>query len=109
MQMIDNNNSEPIDRTVLISKLIHKIPGIKYSDLARITRFNNGTISHSIRLLEKKNLIMVYRNSDSNIVRYFSPSVPSNDYVILGFFRNNVHRKIILYCTVIDHRQNLVK
>lgn len=40
---------------------------------------------------------MVYRNSDSNIVRYFSPSVPSTDYAILGFFRNNIHRKIILY------------
>lgn len=52
--MVANNNSEPIDRTYLILKLIQKIPGIKYSDLARLTKFNNRTISHSIRLLEIK-------------------------------------------------------
>lgn len=41
----------------LVLKLIYDIHGIRFNDLSRITKVNNGTLSHSIRVLERNNLI----------------------------------------------------
>ena len=80
----------------LILRLIYDIPGIRFNDLARITKLNNGSLSYSIRVLDKKNLIKVYKSSNKRTTRYFSPSVNVDDFLILGFFKNQICKEIVL-------------
>jgi len=81
----------------VILKLIINFPGIRYNDLARITKFNNGVLTHSLKVLEKNNRIKVFRSSSGSTKRYFSPSVPNDDFQIIGYLKNNTSSKIILH------------
>jgi predicted transcriptional regulator len=65
--------------------------------LARITKLNNGVISHSLFLLEKNYHIKVARCSNGKITRYFSNSVSDKYYSIIGYLKTETTRKIILF------------
>ncbi|TVP41002.1 winged helix-turn-helix transcriptional regulator [Candidatus Nitrosocosmicus arcticus] len=80
-----------------IFRLIIQIPGIRYNDIARITKFNNGVISHFLCVLKKNYYIKVVRCSNGNIARYFSSSISYEDCLIIGYLKNETARKIVLF------------
>jgi predicted transcriptional regulator len=80
-----------------ILRLIDQLPGVRYNDLARITKRNNGVISHSLYVLEKNYLIKVVRCSNGKITRYFSISISDEDCSIIGYLKTETARKIILF------------
>lgn len=80
----------------LILKLIVNYPGIRYNDLARITKLNNGVLSYSLHVLEKNDLIKVSRCSNGRTTRYFSASVSNDDFQVIGYLKNSTPNKIIL-------------
>lgn len=88
----DNNNSR-----LTILSLINQLPGVRYSDLARITKHNNGVISHYLCTLEKSYCIKAIRCSNGKITRYFSISIGDKYYPVIGYLKNETTRKIILF------------
>ena len=80
-----------------ILRLIIQIPGIRYNDIARITNFNNGVISHFFCVLKKNYVIKLVRCSNGNIARYFSSSISNEDCLIIGYLKNETARKIVLF------------
>jgi predicted transcriptional regulator len=80
-----------------ILRLIIQLPGIRYNDIARITKFNNGVISHFLCVLKKNYFIKVVRCSNGNIARYFSSSIANEDCLIIGYLKNETARKIVLF------------
>ncbi|HKR74227.1 MAG TPA: winged helix-turn-helix transcriptional regulator, partial [Candidatus Nitrosocosmicus sp.] len=40
-----------------ILKIINSFPGIRYRDILRLTKLNNGTLSHHLSTLEKRSII----------------------------------------------------
>ena len=99
----------------MILKLIINFPGIRYNDLARITKFNNGVLSHSLKVLEKNDRIKVSRYSNGRTTRYFSPSVPNDDFQIIGYLKKYTSNRIILFlhcnkdATTFDEIKNYIK
>ena len=88
----DNNNSR-----LTILSLINQLPGVRYNDLARITKHNNGVISHYLCTLEKSYCIKAIRCSNGKITRYFSISIDDKYYPLIGYLKNETTRKIILF------------
>ncbi|MDN5844876.1 MAG: ArsR family transcriptional regulator [Candidatus Nitrosocosmicus sp.] len=97
MSLENRTNNKNNNFKYVILTLIIQIPGIRYNDLARITKFNNGVISHSLRVLEKNNLVKVVRCSNGKITRYFTSSIPDENCPIIAFLKNETTRKIILF------------
>jgi predicted transcriptional regulator len=92
---IDINNNSNSRLTIL--SVINQLPGVRYNDLARITKRNNGVISHSLCILEKNYCIKVVRYSNGKITRYFSISIPDEYHSVIGYLKNETTRKIILF------------
>lgn len=80
----------------LILRIINELPGIRYNDLARLTKLNNGVISHFLNVLEKNSLIKAVRCSNGKITRYYSSSISSDQYLIIGYLKSETARRIIL-------------
>jgi predicted transcriptional regulator len=89
------NNRNNCRHTIL--RLINQQPGIRYNALARITKLNNGVISHCLCVLEKNYFIKVVRCSNGKITRYFSISIPEEYYPVIGYLKNETTHKIILF------------
>lgn len=95
---IDKSDSnKPNLSRYLILKLINHMPGIRYNDLKRITKFNNGTLSHYLKTLEKDRLIRAFRCSKGRITRYYSSSISSDDFLIIGYLKSETPSRIILF------------
>lgn len=91
-----DNNINKNGRDMILNT-INQLPGIRYNDLARITKLNSGVISHSLCVLEKNNLVKVIRCSNGKITRYFSNSISDKYYSIIGYLKTETTRKIILF------------
>ena len=59
LQELKVNKAKKIDNRHLIFNIISHIPGIRYRELLRITKFNNGTLSYHLLTLEKNLMIKV--------------------------------------------------
>jgi len=91
-----NENKTNNGRYVIL-RLIDTLLGIRYNDLARITKLNNGVISHFLNVLEKNSLIKTVRCSNGKITRYYSSSISSDHYLIIGYLKSETARRIILF------------
>jgi len=89
-----HSSVDPRDK---IHDLIAKNPGIRYKELTRLAATSNGVLTYHLRVLEKLKLIKVERQSNNRVTRYFIADIPKGDSDIIGYFRNGVTRKIILF------------
>lgn len=96
IQLGSEDNQKQNKRLILL-KIISLLPGIRYSDLIRITKFNNGTLSHHLTVLERNSVIRVSRADNSNITRYYPTSIPSEETLIMGYLKMRTTKQIILY------------
>lgn len=96
--IISNKNILKIgkDNREKILDTINSFPGIRYRDILRLTRLNNGTLSHHLSTLEKKSFIKIARTENSNITRYYPASTPSEETLSLNYLKIKTTRKIIL-------------
>jgi predicted transcriptional regulator len=92
---LDGYENEKSDKKRLILKIIDQLPGIRYRELMRITKLNNGTLSHHLSTLEKHSSIKVSRKENSNITRFYPASTPNEETLILGFLKMKTTREII--------------
>src|SRR5215208_4990542 len=98
------------DIKVLLVKHIEQTPGIRYRELLRLTGLVNGVLTHHLAVLEKANVIKVYR--ESRVTRYSPVGVSDKESAILKFVRHQPIREILLFildnemCTfneIVDH------
>lgn len=87
--------SKEMDKRRMLVDIIFNVPGIRYKDLSRITRLNNGTLSYHLSTLEKNAVIQVCRSDNSNITRYYSTSIPLEETITLGYLKMSTTSKIL--------------
>jgi predicted transcriptional regulator len=92
---VEKIEKEKNDRKKLLLKIINFSPGIRYRELLRLTRLNNGTLSHHLAILEKCSTIKVIRSKNSNITRYYPASTPTEETIILGYLKLKTTKEII--------------
>lgn len=90
-QLSDNQNN--------ILKVISQNPGIRYRELARQTGFVNGVLTYHLKILEQIGCINKFNHS--NITRYYSINIPSQDLEVLSHLRVPSEKDIILF--ILDH------
>lgn len=90
-QITANGNNRGI-----ILKIINSFPGIRYRDILRLTKLNNGTLSHHLTALEKCSIIKIGRTENSNITRYYPASIPTDETLLLNYLKIKTTKKIIL-------------
>jgi predicted transcriptional regulator len=95
-EILDLGKLEKENKKSFLLKIINLSPGIRYRELLRITRLNNGTLSHHLATLEKRSTIKVIRTENSNITRYYPASTPSEETIILGYLKIRTTKEIIL-------------
>jgi predicted transcriptional regulator len=76
-------------------------PGIRYRELLRLSCLSNGVLSYHITNLEKSGQIIVDRNINNKITRYYPNNIPIEETSIIGHIRNNTSRHIILF--ILEH------
>jgi len=86
---------EKKDKKNILLKIITFFPGIRYKDLSRVAKLNNGTLSHHLTTLEKNASIKVLRTENSNITRYYPASIPSDETIIRGYLKIKTTKQII--------------
>jgi predicted transcriptional regulator len=92
---LERSENEKSDRKRLILKIIDQLPGIRYRELMRLSKLNNGTLSHHLSALEKHSNIKVSRKENSNITGYYPASTPNEHTFILGFLKMETTKEII--------------
>ena len=85
-----------------ILKIINSFPGIRYRDILRLTKLNNGTLSHHLATLEKCSTIKIGRTENSNITRYYPASIPTDETLILNYLKIKTTKKIILMLVEVE-------
>jgi predicted transcriptional regulator len=84
------------DKKSRLLKIISLIPGIRYRDLLRITKLQNGTLSYHLATLEKNSIIKIIRKDNSNITRYYPVSTPTEETTTLGYLKIKTTSQIII-------------
>lgn len=82
-----------------ILKIIIHNPGIRYKELTRKTGFVNGVLTYHLKILEQIGCINKFNHS--NITRYYSINIPSQDLKVLSHLRVPSEKDIILF--ILDH------
>ena len=96
LQELKVNKDKKIGKRHLIFNIISHIPGIRYRELLRITKFNNGTLSYHLLTLEKNLMIKVLRPEKGNITRYYPYLTPVEEALTLGYLRIKTSRQILM-------------
>jgi predicted transcriptional regulator len=82
-------------------RFINTQPGIRYRELLRASGLSNGVLTYHITNLEKSGLMIVDRNINNKITRYYPNNIPAEETDIIGHIRNNAARQIILF--ILEH------
>jgi predicted transcriptional regulator len=83
------------DQKNILLKIITFFPGIRYKDLSRFAKLNNGTLSHPLTKMKKNSSIKVLRTENSNITRYYPASIPSDETILRGYLKIKTTKQII--------------
>lgn len=75
--------------------IIHTNPGVSYRDIQKISGFPFGTLSNSLKNLEKDSRIIVKRSKRRT--NYFTQNIPFEEHVVLINLRKETCRRIILF------------
>ena len=96
-----SNYEELNDTQSKLLKHIKENPGIRYREWLRLTGLVNGVLTYHISSLEKSIQIRVDRNNNSRTTRYYATDIPTEQSNIIGYFRIDATRQIILF--ILEH------
>lgn len=82
-----------------IIQIIEKNPGIKFSEIMRVTGLKNGVTSHYLNTMEKSNRVKVVRGSRQT--RFYPSQTSDLESKIIKNLRRDTPRKII-YCLMLN-------
>ena len=80
------------------SKILEHIridPGVRYRQLLRLTGLSNGSLSYTLKKLEKSRRVIVNRSSNARVTGYYPENIKTSELRILANFRNNTDKKIL--------------
>lgn len=89
-------NSKSIAKRYLILEIVTSVPGIRYRDLLRITKFNNGTLSYHLLRLEKKLMIRKLRSEKGHVASFYPYEFQIEEAITLGYLRIKTTRQILI-------------
>ena len=81
------------DRVSMLTEIIHKNPGLHYSEIIRVSGLKNGVLSHYLTKLELNGTIKIER--EKNKTRFFIPSITNEEIKIIVFLRKETPRHIL--------------
>ena len=81
------------DRSLLLTDIIYKNPGLHFSEIVRVSGLKNGVLTHYLNKLESSGIINIKRERDKT--RLFSPEISLEEIKIIKFLRKETSRKII--------------
>jgi DNA-binding transcriptional ArsR family regulator len=76
-------------------ELICREPGVRYSELARLTGIAYGTLSFHLSRLVKKGYVKVHKRV--GMTRYYPLDVSEDEFALMDMLKNASMRKIILF------------
>ena len=83
-----------LDRSMQITEVVEKNPGIKFREIMRETGMKNGVLGYYLNKLEKGGVVKVERKPGQT--RFFPPGVADNDILIIKNLRQETPRQIIV-------------
>ncbi|MGI8832700.1 MAG: winged helix-turn-helix transcriptional regulator [Nitrososphaeraceae archaeon] len=72
-------------------------PGVRYRKLLRLTGLSNGSLSYTLKKLEKSRRVIVNRSSNSRVTSYYPKNIKTTELQILANLRNNTERRIVQF------------
>ena len=72
---------------------IHIDPGVRYRQLLRLTGLSNGSLSYTLKRLEKSRLVIVNRSSNTRVTSYYPENIKTLELYILANFRNHTDKR----------------
>ncbi len=81
------------DRSSLITEIIHKNPGLHFSEMIRISGLKNGVLSYYLTKLESSGVIKIEREKSKT--RFFKPSITHEEIKIITFLRKDTPKQIL--------------
>jgi predicted transcriptional regulator len=76
---------------------IHIDPGVRYRQLLRLTGLSNGSLSYTLKKLEKSRLIIVKRSCNTRVTSYYPENIKTSELHILANFRNHTDIRILQF------------
>lgn len=89
-------NNKSIAKRYLILEIITAVPGIRYRDLLRITKFNNGTLSYHLLRLEKKLKIRKLLSEKGHVASFYPYQFRIDEAITLTYLRIKTTKQILL-------------
>ncbi|ABX13177.1 winged helix-turn-helix transcriptional regulator [Nitrosopumilus maritimus] len=81
------------DRESMLTEIIHKNPGLHYSEIIRVSGLKNGVLSYYLTKLESNGTIKIER--EKNKTRFFTPTITHEEIRIIVFLRKETSRRIL--------------
>jgi predicted transcriptional regulator len=95
-------NESPDERKSILLEHISNVPGIRYRELLKLSRFSNGVLFYHLAGLEQAGRIRVERKTKKT-TRYYPNNVSEIESAILSCLRHQPLREIILF--ILENRQ----
>ena len=89
-------NNKSIAKRHLILEIVTAVPGIRYRDLLRMTKFNNGTLSYHLLRLEKNLVIRKLRSEKGHVASFYPYDFQIEEAITLGYLRIKATRQILI-------------
>ena len=77
----------------MLTEIIHKNPGLHFSEIVRVSGLKNGVLAYYLTKLESSGTIKIER--EKNKTRFFTPSIPYEEIKIIIFLRKETSRRIL--------------
>lgn len=82
-----------MDRTEQIIQLVNHSPGIRYSEIMRVTGLKNGVLSHHLSKIEQSGRIVIERTP--RVARLYPCGMPQEQTQVIKHLKNPTARKIL--------------
>jgi predicted transcriptional regulator len=82
-----------MDRAEQIIQLVNGNPGIRYSEIMRVTGLKNGVLSHHLSKIEQSGKIVIERTP--RVARLYPCGIPQEETVVIKHLKNPTSRKIL--------------
>lgn len=83
-----------MDRAEQIIKLVHDNPGIRYSEMMRLTGLKNGVLSHHLSKIEQSGKILIERTP--RVARIYPCGMQKEQTLIIKNLRNQTASTVLL-------------
>jgi predicted transcriptional regulator len=95
---INENKEMTIKNKKIQSKVLEHIridPGVRYRQLLRLTGLSNGSLSYTLKKLEKSRRVIVNRSSNTRVTGYYPENIKTSEVHVLTNLRNHTDRRIL--------------